>query len=153
MSVKVSIESLDPIRVRNSGYSILQAFDDGPDGHLVIAESGRNVPMPIKRVYVISGFANRDAVRGRHAHKELDQYIFCLKGSFLLDLDDGDTRQTVSMNSPAFGVRLGPLVWHTMRELSADCVIMVFADDHYDEADYLRNYEEFLEYAGRHRPQ
>lgn len=135
------------LRVRNSGLVALKFFKDLPDGNLFIAEAGRQVPFEIKRIYFINTLANPKAVRGRHAHHRLEQAIFCLSGSFALQLDDGRTKQRILMNDPACGIRLGPMLWHTMSSFSYDCVILVLASDHFDEADYLRDYDHFLRTA------
>jgi hypothetical protein len=124
----------------------MQFFDDFPDGNLVIGEAEKNIPFEIKRIYYINNLFNKKAKRGHHAHKALNQVIFCINGSFVLDLDDGRTKQKVLLNNPSYGVRLGPLLWHTMEKFSSDCVILVLADDYYKASDYLRNYDDFLKY-------
>ena len=137
------------IKVKNSGIIELQYHDDFPDGILVIGEAEKNVPYDIKRVYYISNLSNPKAVRGKHAHKKLEQYIFCVSGSFRLHLDDGETKQNITLNNPYFGIRLGPKLWHVMKKFSRDCVILVLASDYYDENDYIRDYEQFMEYIKR----
>lgn len=137
------------LRVRHSGLLPLQGFKDLPDGHLFIAEAGRHVPFPIERVYFINTLANPKAVRGRHAHRRLEQAIFCISGSFNLHLDDGRTKQRIRLNDPACGIRLGPLLWHTMSSFSYDCVILVLASARFHEADYIRDYDEFQQLARR----
>lgn len=135
------------IKVKNSGVVKLQFFDDFPDGNLVIGEARRSVPFDIKRLYYINNLFNKKSVRGKHAHKKLEQIIFCVNGSFVLKLDDGQNRQRITMNNPYWGVQLGPLLWHTMEKFSNDCVILVLASDYFKEDDYIRNYEEFLKLA------
>jgi len=137
------------LRVRHSGLVPIKFFKDLPDGNLFIAESRRQIPFDIKRLYFINTLANPKAVRGKHAHKKLDQVIFCVSGSFLLHLDDGRTKQRIRLNNPALGIRLGPLLWHTMTSFSYDCVICVLASAWYDESDYYRDYAEFLAAARR----
>ena len=97
----------------------------------------------IKRVYFMSGMA-RGALRGNHAHKKLTQAIFAAHGSFILTLDDGVRTQKIRMADPATGVLLGKNLWATMSDFSKDCVILVFADDYYDENEYIRDYDEFV---------
>ncbi|MFA5886391.1 MAG: FdtA/QdtA family cupin domain-containing protein [Patescibacteria group bacterium] len=140
---------LPKIKVKNSGLITLQFFDDFPDGNLVIAEALKNVPFAIKRLYFINHLFNKKAKRGHHAHKKLEQIIFCLNGSFTINLDDGKTKQSLKINSPYYGLRLGPALWHTMSNFSADCVILVIAADYYQESDYLRNYEDFKKFVNR----
>ena len=132
------------LRVRNSGLVPIKFFKDLPDGNLFIAESGRQIPFPIKRVYFINTLANPKALRGMHAHKKLEQVLFCINGSFVLQLDDGSQQQNIRLNDPAVGVRLGKMLWHTMTSFSYDCVIMVLASDWFDEKDYIRDYDAFL---------
>lgn len=134
---------LPKIKVNFSGIIDAQFYDDFPDGNLVIGESLKSIPFSIKRFYFINNLYNKNAERGKHAHKKLEQVIFCVNGSFNLNLDDGKTKQTIKMNSPYFGVKLGAMLWHTMSDFSADCVILVVASDYYKKNDYIRNYEEF----------
>lgn len=137
------------IKVKNSGIIKLQFFNDFPDGNLVIGESKKSVPFEIKRIYFINNLFNKKSIRGKHAHKKLEQIIFCINGHFILNLDDGKKKQSVLMNDPYCGVRLGPKLWHTMTKFSNDCVILVLASDYYVEKDYIREYEGFLKYVNR----
>ena len=134
------------IKVKNSGIIKLQFFNDFPDGNLVIGEGKKNIPFSIKRVYFINNLFNKKARRGFHAHKKLEQIIFCVNGHFTLTLDDGATKQKILMDDPYYGVRLGPKLWHTMTQFSSDCVILVLANNYFKEKDYIRDYEEFLKY-------
>ena len=135
------------LKIKNSGIIKLRFFNDFPDGNLVIAESGRNIPFQIKRVYFINHLFNPKAIRGLHAHKKLEQIIFCINGHFEFYLDDGHNKQKILMNDPYTGLRLGPKLWHSMRGFSSDCVILVMANDYFKESDYIRNYKEFLDYV------
>lgn len=139
----------DLIRVKNSGYVELKLIHDNRDGNLVIMEELRDVPFEIKRVYYVTNLENSVSVRGKHAHRELEQVIFCLQGSFTLGLDDGINRQKILMNKVNVGVRLGRMLWHTMEDFSSGCVLMVVASDYYNEEDYIRNYEDFIGLAGK----
>lgn len=135
------------IKVKNSGLIKLQLFSDKPDGDLYIAESFKSVPFNIRRIYYINNLSSSKAVRGLHAHKKLEQYIFCVNGSFELHLDDGWARQNIFLNDPSIGVRLGAKLWHEMKNFSKDCVILVLANDYFKKNDYIRNYQEFLKYV------
>lgn len=136
--------------VGNSGLVTLPQFDDAPDGNLVIAESGKGELIEFRRVYWTNQLANPQAIRGKHAHKQFVQAIFCLNGSFRLDLDDGKTSQKVDMSISNRGVLLGPMLWHTMTEFSPECIILTLARDYYDKRDYLRWYPEFWLRAQMH---
>lgn len=135
------------LKVKNSGIIKLHFFNDFPDGNLVIGESDRNIPFKIKRLYFIDYLFNPKAVRGKHAHKKTEQIIFCINGSFDLLLDDGFNKQTVTMDNPHIGVRLGAKLWHVMKRFSRDCVILVVANDYYKKSDYIRDYDEFLRFV------
>ncbi|MEA2112494.1 MAG: FdtA/QdtA family cupin domain-containing protein [Patescibacteria group bacterium] len=135
------------IKVRHSRIIKLQSYNDFPDGNLVIAESKKNIPFEIKRVYFINNLFNNEAIRGKHAHKKLKQVIFCINGHFTLHLDDGKNKQKITLNDPSCGIYLGSKLWHTMNNFSSDCVILVLAEDYYDEKDYIRNYDNFLKYT------
>ena len=137
------------ITVKHSGWVQLQCHDDFPDGTLVIAEGERSIPFPIKRVYYITNLSNPSAVRGKHAHKKLEQYIFCVSGRFTLELDDGETKQRLVLDNPFDGVRLGARLWHTMSKFSVGCVLLVFASDFYESSDYSRDNDAFLEHVGK----
>ncbi len=111
-------------------------------GSLIAIEAGKTVPFDVRRVYYI--FATKEGVeRGFHAHKALNQVAVAVTGSCEMVLDDGATRTTVLMDSSQKGVFIESKVWHYMRAFSPDCVLLVLADQHYDEADYIRDYEEF----------
>ncbi len=138
--------NLPIITVKHSGVIHLNYIEDFPDGNLIVGEQGKNIPFEIKRVYSIYNFLNPTARRGMHAHKTLDQVIFCLKGSFILELDDGTTVQSIQMNDPRWGVLLGARLWHSMSQCSPDCIMLVLAGDYYKESDYIRDYEEFIQF-------
>lgn len=140
------------IKVKNSGIIKLQTIrDKDGDGDMFIAEATKNIPFKIKRVFFINSPKRRKSVRGNHAHKKFKQVIFCVNGSFFLNLDDGFIRQSILMDDPSVGVILGSKLWHTMTDLSRNCNILVLADDFYHEDDYLRNYSEFLEYIRKNK--
>ncbi len=134
---------MEPIRVKHSGYVELKKIDDGRDGNLIILEQLRDVPFEVRRVYYINNLENCVSVRGHHAHKTLHQAIFCISGSFVLGLDDGEAKQEISMFRDNLGVLLGPGLWHTMHSFSAGCVLLVVASDYYDPGDYIRDYAQF----------
>jgi dTDP-4-dehydrorhamnose 3,5-epimerase-like enzyme len=127
----------------------LKFFKDSPDGNLFIAEACRQIPFEIKRVYFINNLANSRAVRGRHAHRRLEQVLICVSGSFVLHLDDGRSTQRIRLNDAACGIRVGPMLWHTMSSFSYDCVILVLASAWFEESDYIRDHGVFLQAVQR----
>ena len=111
-------------------------------GSLVALEGAKTVPFDIKRVYYI--FDTKKGVsRGFHAHKNLEQVAICVRGSCRMVLDDGTNRVDAILDSPIKGIYIGNLVWREMHEFSEDCVLLVLASEHYDEADYIRDYQEY----------
>jgi hypothetical protein len=139
----------ESIIVRNSGYIELRLLRDDRDGNLVVLEGIRDVPFEVKRLYYITNLENSVSIRGKHAHRNLEQVIFCIQGSFTLGLDDGNIQQKILMNKVNVGVRLGKMLWHTMEDFSSGCVLLVVASDYYNESDYIRDYEEFLQLAAK----
>lgn len=112
-------------------------------GSLVALEAEKSVPFVIKRVYYIFG-TKAGVSRGFHAHKKLQQVAICITGSCRMILDDGQQRNEVLLNSPNKGLVIGDLVWREMHDFSEDCVLLVLASEHYDESDYIRNYDDFI---------
>ena len=117
-------------------------------GSLVALEKSEDFPFEIKRVYYIWGTA-KDVVRGHHAHKNLEQVVVCTSGSCDFILDDGTKRETYHLDSPTKGLHIKNNIWREFTNFSPDCVVMVLASEHYNEADYIRNYDEFLRSIGR----
>lgn len=112
-------------------------------GNLVALEKGTDFPFDIKRVYYIWG-TDKNAIRGKHAHRKLEQVIVCTSGSCDFILDDGHERATVHLDNPAVGLHIKSNIWREFTNFSPDCVVMVLASEHYDEDDYIRDYNQFL---------
>ena len=115
-------------------------------GRLVAIEQMSDAPFSIARVYYVYG-TTPGTTRGHHAHRALNQLAVAVAGSCTMLLDDGEQRVTVRLDDPATGLTLPPMVWHEMSDFSSDCVLMVLADAAYDEADYIRDYDEFIAMA------
>jgi dTDP-4-dehydrorhamnose 3,5-epimerase-like enzyme len=116
-------------------------------GELFSIEGNQNIPFEIKRVYYMFGMQS-DVPRGFHAHKELQQVAICIKGSCKLVMDDGTKKQQVLIGKPNTGIVIDKLIWHEMHDFSEDCILMVIASDSYVESDYLRSYDDFLNFVG-----
>ncbi|WP_317178848.1 sugar 3,4-ketoisomerase [Lelliottia amnigena] len=113
-------------------------------GMLVALERTKNVPFEIKRVYYMFG-TQTDVRRGYHAHKELRQLAIPVSGSCRFMLDDGKEKVDILLDNPALGLLIEPAIWHEMYDYSHDCILLVLASDVYNESDYIRNYDEFVE--------
>ena len=113
-------------------------------GSLVSLEGNKSVPFDIKRVYCIFG-AKEGVSRGFHAHRNLKQVAVCVTGSCRFVLDNGKQREEVVLDKSTIGLLINDLTWREMYDFSPDCVLMVLASEYYDESDYIRDYDEFLE--------
>lgn len=126
--------------------SLIKTIDFPPlgdeRGSLVALEAHKTVPFDVKRVYYI--FGTKEGVsRGFHAHRALQQVSVCVTGKCRMVLDDGQRREDVWLDSPTKGLLIGDLVWREMHDFSPDCVLLVLANEFYDETDYIRSYDEF----------
>lgn len=118
----------------------LKWVGDEPDGLIFIAE--KQIPFDIKRVYFIDQLRPH-SVRGFHAHKELSQVIFAIRGKFTLELYDGKSESKHELENDGNGILINPHVWHMMKDFKDDCLIAVFASDVYKEDDYIRSFHDF----------
>ncbi|MBQ3146574.1 MAG: WxcM-like domain-containing protein [Oscillospiraceae bacterium] len=113
-------------------------------GQLVALEALEDIPFEIKRVYYIYDTLP-DVVRGKHAHRCLEQILICVHGSCKVALEDGQTRQEICLDDPTLGLYISNDTWREMYDFSEGAVLLVLASEHYDEADYIREYTKFLE--------
>lgn len=114
-----------------------------PRGDLTFVEGGRHIPFSIARVYYLYNVPV-DSQRGGHAHRELEQVVFALSGSFRMKIDDGQNKSSVWLRNPTKGLYIKNMIWREMDKFSQGAVCMVLASHPYDEADYYRDYSEFL---------
>lgn len=101
-----------------------------------------DIPFRVKRCYIVSDPTN-DAIRGQHAHRNLEQVIICLHGAFTLTLDNGSKRVDLRLDRDNEGIYIKDRVWRELKDFSENCVILVLASQHYNENDYIRDYEDF----------
>lgn len=116
-------------------------------GQLVAIEENKDIPFNVQRVYYIYDTLD-GVVRGHHAHKSLEQILICIHGSCKIKLDDGKEQEIVVLDKPHEGLYVSNVMWREMFDFSSDAVLLVLASELYDEADYIRNYDEFLKYVG-----
>ena len=112
-------------------------------GQLVAIEAMKDLPFEVKRVYYIYDTL-AGVRRGFHAHRDLQQVLFCIHGSCKLLLDNGTEQVNVLLDDPAEGLLIENPIWREMYDFSPGAVLLVMASEYYDEADYIRNYDEFL---------
>ena len=114
-------------------------------GNLTVVENGKTLPFDVKRVYYLYDVPGGES-RGAHAHKELSQLIIAASGSFTVTLDDGECKRTYFLNRPYQGLYVKPGMWRDLADFSSGAVCMVLASDVYKADDYIRTYEEFLQF-------
>ncbi len=115
------------------------------EGNISILQNGVNLPFTVQRVFYIYDIpAGKD--RGAHAHRRCHQLIISVSGSFEVELDDGNTRRTVVLNRPFYGIHIPPGIWAAEKGFSAGSVCLVLASEKYDETDYIRDYVEFKQF-------
>ena len=113
-------------------------------GQLVAIETGKDIPFPIRRVYYIYDTLT-DVRRGFHAHRNLEQILICVSGSCKIHLDDGSSTAEVVLDDPTKGLYIANDMWREMYDFSEGAVLLVLASEYYDEADYIRNYDAFMQ--------
>lgn len=111
-------------------------------GNLTFIEENQHVPFDIKRVYYLYDVPGGER-RGGHAHKDLEQFIIAASGSFDVILDDGKNRERFHLNRSYYGLYIPNMIWRELDNFSSGSVCVVLASEHFDEEDYLRNYNEF----------
>ena len=112
-------------------------------GNLTYIENENQIPFQIKRIFYIYDVAN-GAPRGAHAHRELEQFIIAISGSFDIELKDGKSINNFTLTNPQSGLYIPPMTWVNLGNFSNGAVCLVLTSAPYDEADYIRDYDVFL---------
>jgi len=115
-------------------------------GQLIALEEFRDIPFSIKRVYYMYDTLE-NVVRGKHAHKSLQQILVCIHGKCKIRLDNGKEKKVIPLEKPYEGLYVPNNMWREMYDFSPDAVLMVLASEIYEESDYIRDYEDFLTYV------
>jgi len=114
-------------------------------GNITIVEEKNNIPFDIKRIYYLYDIPGGES-RGGHAHKELRQLIVAASGSFDVLLNDGENKKIVTLNRPDYGLLVVPGIWRELFKFSSGAICLVLASNKYDENDYIREYNDFINY-------
>ncbi|MBR3387850.1 MAG: WxcM-like domain-containing protein [Bacteroidales bacterium] len=117
-------------------------------GNLTVVENGVTLPFDVKRVYYLYDVPGGEN-RGAHAHKELSQLIIAASGSFTVTLDDGKCKRSYFLNRPYQALYVKPGLWRDLVDFSSGAVAMVLASDIYKKEDYIRDYDEFVDFRMR----
>lgn len=119
-------------------------------GQLIAVEEHRDIPFEIKRVYYMYG-TGEGVHRGFHAHKSLQQILICIHGTCKILLNNGYEQKVIYLEKPYEGLYVSNNMWREMYDFSPDAVLLVFASDYYNEDDYIRDYDEFLNFVRKEK--
>lgn len=144
-NVKSMFSAKEGISVFDCSLCQLNKFHD-PEGNLTVVSENVHVPFPINRVFYSYDIPGGED-RGAHAHKECHQFIIAASGSFEVVLDDGTNKRTVTLNRPFWGLHVPPGIWASEQGFSSGSICLVLASHGYSEDDYIRNYDDYLNYV------
>ena len=142
---EINIDGRKLANVFDSSMVELDRHHSDRRGNLTVVENGKTLPFDVKRVYYLYDVPGGES-RGAHAHRELSQLIIAASGSFTVTLDDGKCKRTYFLNRPYQGLYVKPGMWRDLGDFSSGAVCMVLASDVYKADDYIRTYEEFLQF-------
>lgn len=114
-------------------------------GNITVVENNKDIPFEVRRTYYLYDVPGGES-RGAHAHKELSQLIIAVSGSFTVTLNDGRVKRTFLLNRPNQGLYVVPGIWRDLDDFSSGSVCLVLASHEYDEKDYIRHFNNFIEY-------
>ncbi|MCB2296782.1 sugar 3,4-ketoisomerase [Clostridium tagluense] len=115
-------------------------------GHLTPVEGKIDIPFEIKRVYYITRVVE-GVTRGFHSHRKIHQVLICLNGSIKIRVKNPNEEEIIELNDPSVGLYIGNYVWREMFDFTEGSVLLVLASEYYDEDDYIRNYDFYLDEA------
>ena len=126
-------------------YKLIYFNDLGDErGNLVVIEGeGMDIPFQIKRVFYIYG-SDTTVVRGQHANRKTEFLLVNVSGSSRVRVNNGMESAVIELNRPGMGLYLPPMLWKDMYDFSSDSVLLVLCSHHYDEKEYIRDYQEYL---------
>lgn len=142
-ATKNSDQSLEPSSVNGVRLYEMPLIHD-LRGSLSVGEIGAQLPFTPQRYFIVFDVPSKE-IRGEHAHKTLHQFLLCVKGTCAIVVDDGVRREELVLDRPNLGVHVPPLTWTTHYRYSPDAVLLVLASAPYENDDYIRNYDEFLQ--------
>lgn len=122
------------------------ANTERPMGHLTPIESNIDIPFEINRIYYLTRVPE-NTIRGFHSHNDLEQILICLNGSVQISVSTPYEKQFITLDDPAVGLYIGPMIWREMYNFSPGSVLLVLASKLYDQKDYIRDYREYCELA------
>lgn len=125
-------------------YKIMDFKELGDErGNLIVIEGGRDIPFEIKRAFYMYG-AQGETIRGQHANRNSSFVLINVGGTSKVRIDNGTEERIIELDRPKMGLYIRPMIWKDMYDFSKDSVLLVLSDKHYDEEEYIREYERFL---------
>lgn len=131
--------------VYDCGIVTLDRHHSQRKGDISVIENGETIPFDVKRIYYLYDVPGGES-RGSHGHKHLEQLIIAVSGAFTVTLDDGNVRRSFTLNRPYQGLLVKPGIWRTLDDFSSGSVCLVLASEKYKAEDYIRDYNDFIEY-------
>ena len=129
---------------------MLSFVENGDErGHLVVVEGNRDIPFEIKRVFYIYG-SDREVIRGRHANYHSEFVLINVAGTSKVRVDDGKHQKVFDLDRPHIGIYLPKMIWKDMYAFSEDSVLLCLSSEHYDNAEYIRDYDEYIRVIGQY---
>lgn len=125
----------------------IETHSNGREGNLSVMQNDGGAPFTVRRVYYLYDVPGGES-RGGHAHRELHEMLVAVSGSFTVTVGDGEKSRTVMLNRPNRGLHIVPGIWRTLDDFSSGAVCLVMSSMPYDESDYIREYDDYLEYVG-----
>ena len=116
-----------------------------PEGSLIVVENNSHLPFAVRRIYYLYDVPF-GSERGGHAHKELQQYLVALSGSFTVIVDDGTNRKEIFMNNPSEALHIRSGIWREINNFSSGSICLVLASKEFAESDYIRDYQNYLKF-------
>ena len=142
---KVKKESPELYNVFDCTMIELDKHHSERKGNLTVVENGKTLPFDVKRVYYLYDIPGGES-RGAHAHRDLEQFMIAASGSFKVTLDDGNCKRTFFLNRPYQGLYIKSGMWRDLDDFSSGAICMVLASEVYRKEDYIRDYEEFIDF-------
>lgn len=142
--------ALRPLAVSGARLHRMPLIED-LRGALTFGEVNAHLPFEPKRFFMVFDVPTRE-VRGEHAHLALHEFLVCLRGCCSIALDDGERRDEVVLDTPTIGLHVPPRLWRVHYKYSPDAMLLALCSDTYDAADYVRDYDRFIELVGKNSP-